>query len=193
MGSRNNERLEFLGDAVLDLIVAEMLFAAHPGLAEGEMAKTRAAVVGEPVLADIATSIGVGDAIVLGVGEEQTGGRSKPSILSDAIEALIGAVYLESGFERVATLVRALWSPLVAERVEHPGKFDFKSRLQEAVAASGRGRPEYRAEMQGPDHAKLFTVIVMVDGAALGTGTGTSKKRAEQEAAREALDALDGA
>lgn len=186
------ERLEFLGDAVLDLVVADLLYGTYPHLAEGEMAKTRAAVVGEPSLAEIAATIGIGDALILGVGEERTGGRHKPSILSDTLEAVIGAVYLEAGLERAAQLVRRFWEPRVAARVGYPGKFDYKSRLQEVLALSGRV-PDYASSAQGPDHAKKFTVEVSIDGSVVGSGRGSSKKRAEQEAARRALEALENA
>jgi ribonuclease-3 len=184
------ERLEFLGDAVLDLVIAELLYSSYPELAEGQMAKTRAAVVGEPMLAVLAVEAGVGQAMILGVGEERTGGRSKPSILSDVVESLIGAIYIEAGFAEAAQLVRRWWQPRVAELVEHPGKSDYKSRLQEAVAAASGGRPEYLASDSGPDHAKVFTVTVSVDGRLLGSGEGSSKKKAEQEAARHALEAF---
>ena len=187
------ERLEFLGDAVLDLVIAELLYAAHPDLAEGQMAKTRASVVGEPMLAAIADEVGVGPALLLGVGEEQTGGRDKASILSDALEALIGAVYVEAGFDTAAELVLRLWGPHVEELVDHPGEFDYKSRLQELVAANDDGRPEYTVVASGPDHAREFRAEVVIDGAVAGTGIGTSKKRAEQEAARPALEAAGGA
>ncbi|MEE8331840.1 MAG: ribonuclease III [Acidimicrobiia bacterium] len=190
--SESFERLEFLGDAVLDLAVADLLYGEYPGLAEGEMAKTRAAVVGEPPLAEVAEAMGVGQAVILGVGEERTGGRTKPSILSDTLEAVIGAVYVEAGFEAAAEVVLRLWASRVAARVDHPGKFDYKSRLQEVVAVSG-GRPEYVASSAGPDHAKEFVVQVSVDGKVVGSGAGSSKKRAEQEAARLALEALEGA
>jgi ribonuclease-3 len=186
------ERLEFLGDAVLDLVVADLLYGAYPNLAEGEMAKTRAAVVGETPLAEIAALVGIGDALILGVGEERSGGRDKPSILADTLEAVIGAVYLEAGLERAAQLVRKFWEPRVAARVEYPGKFDYKSRLQEVVATRG-SVPEYVSTAQGPDHAKKFTVEVSVDGSVVGSGSGSSKKRAEQEAARHALEALESA
>jgi ribonuclease-3 len=186
------ERLEFLGDAVLDLVVADLMFDAYPDLTEGEMAKTRAAVVGEPPLAEIAGVVGIGDAVILGVGEERTGGRHKPSILADTLEAVIGAVYLEGGLEAAAQLVRRFWEPLVAGRVEHPGRLDYKSRLQEVLAISG-SVPEYSSTAHGPDHAKVFSVEVTVDGAVVGSGGGSSKKRAEQDAARRALEALGSA
>lgn len=186
------ERLEFLGDAVLDLVVADLLYGTYPHLTEGEMAKTRAAVVGEPTLAEMAAALDIGAVLMLGVGEERTGGRDKPSILADTLEAVIGAVYLEGGLDRAALLVRRLWEPLVAARVEHPGRLDYKSRLQEVLAVSG-SVPEYTATAKGPDHSRVFSVEVVVDGVVVGSGRGTSKKRAEQEAARHALEALGSA
>ncbi len=126
---------------------------------------------------------------MLGRGEEQSGGRTKPSILSDALEAVIAAVYLDGGYQAASAVVERFWGPMVAERVKAPGGRDFKSRLQEALAAVGRS-PEYTWVAEGPDHAKTFTVSVMVDMEILGTGVGTSKKRAEQEAAAAALERL---
>jgi ribonuclease-3 len=193
LATESYERLEFLGDAVLDLVVAEMLYRSQPGLAEGQMAKIRAAVVGEPALAEIARDAGVGPALILGIGEERSGGRDKPSILSDVVESLLGAAYIEAGFDEVARLVRRLWEPRVARRLDHPGKSDYKSRLQEVVAAMSGGRPEYTSRGSGPDHAKVFTAIVTVDGRELGSGMGSSKKKAEQEAARRALEILESA
>lgn len=190
LGERSYERLEFLGDAVLGLAVAHHLFEAHPDLAEGEMAKTRAAVVGEPALARVAVSLGVGDALTLGKGEAQTGGRTKPSILSDAMEAIIGAIYLDAGFDAVKEVVVRLWEPVIAERVKAPGHRDYKSRLQEHLARHGQS-PRYDSSDEGPDHAKIFTVSVSIDGEVVGEGVGTSKKRAEQEAARQALERFE--
>jgi len=192
VASESFERLEFLGDAVLDLVVADLLYVQYPGLAEGEMAKTRAAVVGEAPLAEVADAMGIGDAVILGVGEERTGGRSKPSILSDTLEAVIGAIYVEAGFAAAGEVVRRFWASRVAARVDHPGRFDYKSRLQEIVAVTG-GRPDYVSHSEGPDHAKKFDVEVFVDGEVIGRGAGSSKKRAEQEAARLALEALGNA
>ncbi len=189
LGTESYERLEFLGDAVLGLAVAGYLVVTYPDLTEGEMAMTRASVVSEAALAPIAEDFGVGEAVVLGRGEAQTGGRAKPSILSDTLEALIGAVYLDGGFEAARAVVLRHWTPLIDERARRPGARDFKTRLQEMLAPQGR-RPEYAFEERGPDHAKVFRVTVAVEGEVLGTGTGSSKKRAEQEAARVALERL---
>ncbi len=187
--SESYERLEFLGDAVLQLAVTHYLFATYPDLAEGEMAKVRAAVVNERTLAAMARRLGVADAILLGRGEELTGGRDKDSILSDVVESILGAVYLEAGFEAVRSIIDAHWAVLIDERATHPGRRDYKTRLQEDLARSGV-RPVYEVDEEGPEHAKRFTARVVVDGQVLGTGAGTSKKRAEQEAAEAAAAAL---
>lgn len=189
LGDVSYERLEFLGDAVLGLAVAHHLYSEYPDIDEGEMAKTRATVVGEQVLAGVASRLGVGKALVLGKGEEQSGGRTKPSLLSDALEAIIGAAYLDGGYGVVSHLVVEHWAPLIADHVKAPGGVDYKSRLQERLAADGH-QPAYSHTDEGPDHAKSFIVTVSVGGSVVGTGRGTSKKRAEQEAARRALQEL---
>ncbi len=185
------ERLEFLGDAVLQLAVTRFLYDEYPAMSEGEMAKVRAAVVNERVLASIARSWSLGAAVLLGRGEELTGGREKDSILSDACEALIGAVYLEAGFDVATDVVVSHWGHLIRERASAPGVADYKTRLQERLARTGR-RPEYVVTEAGPEHSKWFSAAVNVDGEALGTGEGSSKKRAEQEAARRASEMLAG-
>lgn len=190
--SRNdNERLEFLGDAVLQLVITDLLFHQYPHLAEGQMAKVRAAVVSRPTLATVARSLGVGDHIELAPGEERTGGRKKDSIVADAVEALIGAVYLDAGLDTVAEVILKHWSAVIAERAKSPGVKDYKTRLQEYLARDGR-RPAYAVEGTGPDHNRTFTAVVAVDGAEMGTGVGRSKKEAEQAAAQQALVALSG-
>jgi len=183
------ERLEFLGDAVLQLSVTHYLYAEYPELPEGEMAKVRAAVVNERALAGVARSWNLGPALRLGKGEAMTGGRAKDSILSDVVESLLGALYLEAGFLRAHTVVLHHWSDLVDARAAAPGKRDYKTRLQEQVARTGE-RPRYEVEDHGPEHAKEFTARVYVADEVLGTGTGTSKKRAEQDAARVAAESL---
>lgn len=183
------ERLEFLGDAVLQLAVTEHLHAAHPDLPEGQMAKIRASVVDERTLSALARTFGVGPAVRLGKGEETTGGRDKPSILADATEAILGAVFLDGGWEAARSLVRRHWVPLVAERVQRPGQRDYKTRLQELAQAEGWSL-EYRVQGAGPDHARTFQASAIVDGRQAGRGAGSSKKRAEQAAAREALERL---
>lgn len=184
------ERLEFLGDAVLELAVTRYIFDNYPDASEGEMAKVRAAVVAEPVLAALARSFGLADLVRLGRGEHQTGGRDKDSILSDVMEAILAVVYLEAGYAGAEDVVRRHWGPLVDDRAVAPGRRDYKTRLQEAAARLGEV-PEYRVTAEGPQHSKTFTATVIVSGALLGSGFGTSKKRAEQEAARMALAALE--
>jgi ribonuclease-3 len=187
-GDESNERLEYLGDAVLELVVSEHLYRRFD-LPEGSMTQTRASVVDEASLTEVAQELGLGDHLVLGSGEEASGGREKPSILSDAMEAVIGAVYLDGGLAAARSLVASRWERLLAERAAAPGVLDSKTRLQEVLAADGRV-PAYEVVGEGPDHQRRFTATVTVGDAVLGTGEGTSKKRAEQAAARAALDGL---
>ena len=188
--SRNdNERLEFLGDAVLQLVITDLLYESYPHLAEGQMAKVRAAVVSGPALAEIARSIELGTYIELAPGEERTGGRGKDSILSDAVEAILGSVYLDSGIDSAGKLILSLWADRVADRAKSPGIKDYKTRLQEHVARDGK-RLVYEVEGSGPDHSRQFDAVVYVDGIRLGSGEGLSKKAAEQSAAEEALASL---
>jgi ribonuclease-3 len=189
---RDNERLEFLGDAVLQLVVTDLLYESYPHLAEGQMAKVRAAVVSRGTLAEVARHLGVGAHVEMAASEEATGGREKESILADAVEALIGAVYLDGGLDRAREMVHALWADRVVERAKAPGVKDYKTRLQELTARDG-ARPEYIVEGSGPDHDRRFRAQVSVNGARLGSGQGRSKKEAEQEAAREALTRLSPA
>lgn len=181
--TRTNERLEFLGDAVLGLVVTDMAFRTYPDRAEGELAKLRAAIVNMQALADVARSVGLGEFVLLGKGEELSGGRNKTSILADALEAVFGAVYLDRGLDVADELIRRLLRPLM----EAGGEPDFKTSLQEMASRSLRSVPEYRIQERGPDHEKEFTATVWVAGEALGEGTGRSKKEAEQQAAREAF------
>ena len=188
--SRNdNERLEFLGDAVLQLVVTDLLYESYPHLAEGQMAKVRAAVVSGPALAEIARSIDLGAYVELAPGEERTGGRGKDSILADAVEAILGSIYLDSGIDSAGEVILSLWADRVADRAKSPGIKDYKTRLQEHVARDGQV-PEYEVEGSGPDHSRQFSAVVYVDGARLGSGEGRSKKAAEQSAAEEALASL---
>ncbi len=184
----SNERLEFLGDAVLGLVIADELLASWD-MDEGAMAKVRAAVVSEAALAGVARQLGLGDHLRLGKGEQTSGGRDKSSILADALEAVIGAVFLDGGFDPARSFILGNWEDLVAERALAPGERDYKTRLQEVLARRGTV-PEYSVGGIGPDHAREFTASVLVDGSTLGRGTGSSKKRAEQEAARQALTTL---
>ncbi len=188
--SRNdNERLEFLGDAVLQLVVTDLLYDAYPHLAEGQMAKVRAAVVSRGTLSEIAADLDLGSHIELSPSEEATGGREKDSILADGVEAVIGAIYLDGGLEPARSMILRLWSERVAERSKSPGVKDYKTRLQELVARDGQ-RPVYRVRGAGPDHSRKFMAVVSVNGTDYGTGEGRSKKQAEQAAAEVALEAL---
>ncbi|HEX3425910.1 MAG TPA: ribonuclease III [Acidimicrobiales bacterium] len=189
-GAQSNERLEFLGDAVLGLVVTDHLFRTYPALPEGELAKVRASVVNASVLAELATELDVGDAMLLGKGESQSGGREKPSILADAMEALIGAVYLDRGWAAASTLVMRLLLDRMTEASAGPGGQDYKTRLQELCARQLDELPHYRVVDEGPDHAKVFDAEVLVRGDVRGQGRGRSKKQAEQAAARVAWKAL---
>jgi ribonuclease-3 len=182
----DNERHEFLGDAVLQLVVTDFLFKHYPSMREGEMAKVRAACVNRVELAAIARELGLGDHIAMGVGELASGGRKKDSILADAMEAVLCAVYLDAGLEASRHVILRHWTGLIRSKAQAPGGRDFKTRLQERLASRGL-RPDYVIEDAGPDHAKVFRASVSVEGVVLGTGSGRSKKEAEQEAARQAL------
>jgi len=181
-----NERLEFLGDSVLGLVVTDMAYATYPDMPEGQLAKLRAAIVNMQALADVARSLGVGDVVLLGKGEEQSGGRDKASILADALEAVFGAVYLDLGPDAARGLIERLFRPRMEAYVRGEGDRDFKTILQEVSSQELRSIPDYRVVERGPDHEKEFTATVHVAGEPLGTGVGRSKKEAEQQAAREA-------
>jgi ribonuclease-3 len=185
-----NERLEFLGDAVLSLVVTDALYSRHPDLAEGRLAKLRAAVVNMRALAHVARALGVGDHILLGKGEEGSGGRDKSSILADTLEALIGAVYVEHGVDAATAFVHRLVDPLLTSSAALGAGLDWKTSLQELTAELTLGVPEYRVGEEGPDHAKTFHADVLVQGTAWGSGSGRSKKEAEQGAAAAAFAAL---
>lgn len=186
----HNERLEFLGDTVLELVVTERLFNDYPGMSEGEMAKVRAALVNEATLAETAAGIEIGEYLVLGRGEEMTGGREKDSLLSDTFEALLGAIYLDSDYATARTVILRLLADDIALRAELPGGRDYKTRLQEALARFG-ARPLYQVTAEGPDHDRTFQAVVLVKGGEAGRGSGPSKKAAEQIAARHALAELE--
>ncbi len=186
-GTSDYQRLEFLGDAVLELAVTRYLFDEFPDASEGQMTLMRAGVVSEQALASVAERWGIADLIRLGRGEEATGGRGKRSILSDIIESILAAVYLEAGFDRVEQVVWEHWKPMIGDRSAAPGRTDYKTRLQEVLVAAGRD-VEYVVAETGPQHAKVFTATVRSSGDDLATGTGTSKKRAEQDAAKQALE-----
>lgn len=189
-GQPSNERLEFLGDAVLGLVVAEHCYRNYPELSEGSLAKVRAAVVNTSVLAEVGAGLGLGDVVKLGRGEDSSGGRQKPSILANTTEAVIGAVYLDGGFLPAFGLVMRLLDSRIAEAAAGPGAEDFKTRLQEVVAHEVRELPRYEVVGTGPDHARRYTAQVFVAGEAVGEGEGRSKKDAEQAAARAAWDRL---
>ena len=189
-GLPTNERLEFLGDSVLGVVVTETLYLAHPDLSEGRLAKLRAAVVNARALAEVGRAIGVGEHVKLGRGEESTGGREKASILSDTVEAVIGAVHLSGGFEVSAPVVHRLFDPVIAAASGLGAGLDWKTSLQELSADLGLGVPEYLIEDDGPDHMKTFVARVRVGRQLLGNGTGRSKKEAEQAAAETAYGEL---
>jgi len=191
-GPPTNERLEFLGDAVLGLVVTDALFRQHPLLAEGQLAKLRASVVNMHALAGVARAIGLGEHLLLGRGEEATGGRDKPSILADSLEALLGTVYLEAGLERAARLIRRLVDPLIEAAALLGAGLDWKTSLQELAALGHDGPPDYAVTESGPDHAKHFVASVVIGGHTLGEGAGATKKQAEQRAAETAYAALRG-
>jgi ribonuclease-3 len=190
VGARSNERLEFLGDAVLGLVVTDHVYRALPDLPEGELAKVRASVVNSAVLAEVALELELGRALFLGRGEETSGGRRKPSILADALEAVMGATYLDGGWEAAADLVLRLLGSRIDEAVRGPGGRDYKTRLQELATRRFDQLPRYELEEAGPDHAKRFSATVYLGGDALGRGEGGSKKQAEQAAARQAWERL---
>ncbi len=189
-GLPTNERLEFLGDSVLGVVVTDTLFRAHPTLSEGRLAKLRAAVVNARALAEVARTIGLGQHIKLGRGEETTGGRDKASILSDTVEAVIGAVYLSGGFEAAGAVVHLLFDPLMESAAGLGAGLDWKTSLQELSAEHSLGVPDYVIEDEGPDHEKTFTAQVRVGDELYGHGTGRSKKEAEQQAAETAYRAI---
>ena len=195
-GLPTNERLEFLGDAVLGLVVTSALYRNHPDLPEGQLAKLRASVVNMRALADVARGLGgesgkgLGPHLRLGKGEEATGGRDKASILADTLEALLGAVYLEHGIEVASQVIHRLFDPVMANAASRGAGLDWKTSLQELTAEAGLGVPEYRVTEEGPDHAKTFTATAVVAAEDLGEGEGRSKKEAEQRAAEQAWRTL---
>ncbi|MGH2710847.1 MAG: ribonuclease III [Actinomycetota bacterium] len=185
-----NERLEFLGDAVLGLVVTDIAYARFPGMPEGDLAKLRAATVNMLTLADVARALDLGQEILLGKGEELSGGRDKTSILADAMEAVLGAVYLDRGLGAATALIERLFWPRMAAYSRGEGDRDYKTVLQELAAQDIGTIPQYRVLEEGPDHAKEFTATVYIAGEPYGTGEGRSKKEAEQRAARAAYSRL---
>ncbi|MBC7550917.1 MAG: ribonuclease III [Cellulomonas sp.] len=189
-GIPTNERLEFLGDTVLGLVVTEALYRRHPGQSEGDLAKMRAASVSQRALSAIARTLGLGAYVLLGKGELATGGRDKDSILADTMEAVFGAVYLAHGLETARTLVERLVDPTLSIAADLGAGLDWKTSLQELAAELGLGGPMYEVEGTGPDHVRAFTARAVVGGEVCGIGTGSAKKVAEQEAAASAYRAL---
>ena len=192
-GLPTNERLEFLGDAVLGLVITDALYSEHPDLAEGQLAKLRASVVNMRALADVARRLGpagLGRYVRLGRGEEVTGGRDKASILADTLEALLGAVYIEHGLAAAGEVVHKLFDPMLAEAAHRGAGLDWKTSLQELTAVLSLGVPEYAVSEEGPDHAKSFTAVARVGGESFASGAGRSKKEAEQKAAEAAWTEL---
>ena len=188
----SNERLEFLGDAVLGLIIAESLYQDLPEAAEGELTRLRSALVRREMLAQIARTIQLGDYLSLGVGEEAGGGRDKPANLAGAFEALIAAVYFDQGLEIARHLILSLFGSEMFKQAHRSAGTDYKSKLQEIIQAEQQVTPAYSLlSATGPDHAKQFTVEVSAGDTILGRGTGNSKKAAEMEAARVALERLE--
>lgn len=185
-----NERLEFLGDAVLGLVVTEELYLKYPDLDESRLSPLRSGIVNMRALADIARSLELGKYIRLGKGEEVTNGRDKNSLLADALEALIGAIYLECGFSQSAEVIRALIRETLDSAMAKGAGLDGKTALQELVAAIGKGVPEYQITETGPDHDKSFTASAVVAGEVIAEGSGKSKREAEQSAARAAFEIL---
>jgi ribonuclease III len=190
-GQESNERLEFLGDAVLGWIIADLVYRRHHDLAEGKLTDLRKALVNAVALAEVATDIGLGDQVLLGKGETMAGGSAKPSILSDAFEAVLGAVYLDGGPDSARALVVRLLEPRLDVALRELGGLDRKTLLQELAARiDSAAVPSYVVYDEGPDHAKTFTAEVLVQGEVLGRGVGRSKKQAEQAAASEACERL---
>jgi ribonuclease-3 len=186
----DNERLEFLGDAVLELTVSQFLYKKYPTMTEGELTKLRAAIVCEPSLVAFANELNFGKLVLLGKGEEMTGGRERPALLADVFEAFIGALYLDQGIEPVISFLEKVVFPKInAGAFSHV--MDYKSQLQELIQRDGTGTIEYRVLQEiGPAHNKEFVSKVSLNGKELGVGTGKSKKEAEQHAAQMALDIL---
>lgn len=188
--AETNERLEFLGDAVLGLVVTDLAFRRFPEMPEGDLAKLRAATVNMVTLAEVARDLRLGEELFLGRGEELSGGRDKTSILADAMEAVLGAIYVDRGLAAAADVIERLFWPRMAAYARGEGDRDYKTGLQELAAQDVGTVPQYRVVEEGPDHAKEFTATVLLDGQPYGKGQGRSKKEAEQQAARQAFDRL---
>lgn len=184
------ERLEFLGDAVLELVITEFLYRRFPEASEGHLSKARAGVVNENRLASVARSLELGPCLLLGRGEEMQGGREKPSILADVVEALSAAIYLDGGLEEARRVLKGLLAEAAENALLRTPKKDYKTRLQEEVQEVLHLTPGYELiHAEGPDHAKIFTAALIIDGRRVAIGSGRSKKEAEQDSARRGLDA----
>ncbi|HTZ17169.1 MAG TPA: ribonuclease III [Dissulfurispiraceae bacterium] len=189
--SAHNERLEFLGDSVLGLVIAETLFLEEGLLDEADMSKMKSYLVNKVVLYEIAEGLSLGTYVMLGRGEESTGGRQKRSILADTLEALFGAVFLDSDYETVKSLIRRLYKERIADVIAKKEGYDFKSELQESCQAAFGTLPEYRIiKQEGEEHRKIFTAEVLINESVFGRGTGKSKKEAQMLAAKEALEKM---
>lgn len=189
----NNERLEFLGDAVLNIVISDYIYNNHTSLSEGEMTKARASIVCEPSLAKCANMLELGKYLMLGKGEEFTGGRSRISILSDAFEAVIGSIYIDGGMEKAREFILFMMKDTIINSINGVSFVDFKTQLQEIVQKNGDQKIQYEIiDQKGPDHNKLFVVQVKVVDKVMGSGEGKSKKEAEQNAAEIALRKLQG-
>ncbi len=192
-GLPHNERLEFLGDSVLGVVITETLYRAHPDLSEGRLAKLRASVVNMRALAEVARGLaekGLGSYLLLGRGEEATGGRDKASILADTMEALLGAIFLEQGLLAASRVIHELFDPLLDDAAQRGAALDWKTSLQELTATLGLGVPEYVITFDGPDHARTFAARASVAGELFDECTGRNKKEAEQQAAASAWQLL---
>lgn len=189
-GLPTNERLEFLGDSVLGVVITDALYHRYPDLAEGQLAKFRSAIVNAKALADVARTLNLGTFIHLGRGEESTGGRDKSSILADTFEAILGAVYLDHGIDVTRKLILDLFEELIAQAATLGAGLDWKTSLQELTAELGVGVPSYSISESGPDHAKAFAAQVVLGDKFYGHGTGSNKKEAEQQAAASAYAEL---
>ncbi len=190
-GVPTNERLEFLGDSVLGIVITDELYRKNPDAQEGQLAKLRAAVVNAKALADVARTLGLGEFLLLGKGEEATGGRDKSSILADAVEAILGAIYVEHGLAKSGEVILQLFGPILAASAELGAGLDWKTSLAELVNSKSLGAIEYVIEQSGPDHDKRFSAQVKVGQDLYGNGEGKSKKEAEQHAAASAYTEIN--
>ena len=189
-GAPNNERLEFLGDAVLDLAVSDLLFRTFPDMPEGEMAKARSAVVNEDTLAEIGSELHIGNYMFFGKGEAKSGGAHKSSIMADCVEAIIAAMYLDVGYEATVNFIKTHWGSRALISADSPGEADYKTRFQEMVVKNNGSKPKYLIEGTGPEHDRIFTAQVFINDIKKGEGVGKSKKMAEQDAAHSAINTI---